>query len=68
VYSKTPAAVFSRDLPKELVMLENCGHLPIEEPGFSRLEEVVVAFLKKLHLPLETMANTHEHAHQRRLD
>jgi alpha-beta hydrolase superfamily lysophospholipase len=34
--------------PKELVMLENCGHLPVEEPGFSRLEEVVVAFLKKL--------------------
>ncbi len=34
--------------PKELVMLENCGHLPVEEPSFSRLEEVVVAFLKKL--------------------
>jgi len=34
--------------PKELVMLENCGHLPIEEPGFSRLEEAVVAFLGKL--------------------
>jgi alpha-beta hydrolase superfamily lysophospholipase len=34
--------------PKELVMLENCGHLPIEEPGLSRLEEVVVAFLGKL--------------------
>lgn len=34
--------------PKELVMLENCGHLPIEEPGLSRLEEVVVAFLRKL--------------------
>ena len=34
--------------PKELVMLENCGHLPVEEPGFSRLEEVAVAFLKKL--------------------
>jgi alpha-beta hydrolase superfamily lysophospholipase len=34
--------------PKELVMLENCGHLPIEEPGVSRLEEVVVAFLGNL--------------------
>jgi alpha-beta hydrolase superfamily lysophospholipase len=34
--------------PKELVMLANCGHLPIEEPGLSRLEEVVVAFLRKL--------------------
>jgi alpha-beta hydrolase superfamily lysophospholipase len=34
--------------PKELVMLENCGHLPIEEPGLSRLEEAVVAFLRRL--------------------
>jgi alpha-beta hydrolase superfamily lysophospholipase len=34
--------------PRELVMLENCGHLPIEEPGLSRLEEVVVALLRKL--------------------
>jgi alpha-beta hydrolase superfamily lysophospholipase len=34
--------------PKELVMLENCGHLPIEEPGLSRLEEAIVAFLGKL--------------------
>lgn len=32
--------------PKELVMLENCGHYPIEEPGLTRLEEAVVAFLK----------------------
>jgi alpha-beta hydrolase superfamily lysophospholipase len=32
--------------PKELVMLENCGHFPIEEPGLSRLEEAVVAFLE----------------------
>jgi alpha-beta hydrolase superfamily lysophospholipase len=37
--------------PRELVMLENCGHFPIEEPGVSRLEEVVVAFLKKLAKP-----------------
>lgn len=34
--------------PKELVMLENCGHLPIEEPGLSQLEEAAVAFLRKL--------------------
>lgn len=34
--------------PKELVMLENCGHLPIEEPGISRLEEAIVAFLQRL--------------------
>jgi alpha-beta hydrolase superfamily lysophospholipase len=33
--------------PKELVMLENCGHFPIEEPGFGRLEEAVVALLGK---------------------
>lgn len=33
--------------PKELVMLENCGHLPIEEPGVSRLEQAVVAFLRR---------------------
>ena len=34
--------------PKELVMLENCGHFPLEEPGGSRLEEAIVAFLRKL--------------------
>jgi alpha-beta hydrolase superfamily lysophospholipase len=34
--------------PKQLVMLENCGHLPIEEPGLSRLEEAAVGFLTKL--------------------
>jgi alpha-beta hydrolase superfamily lysophospholipase len=33
---------------KELVMLENCGHFPIEEPGVSCLEESVVAFLRNL--------------------
>ena len=30
---------------KKLVMLENCGHFPLEEPGSSMLEEVVCAFL-----------------------
>jgi alpha-beta hydrolase superfamily lysophospholipase len=47
--------------PKELVMLENCGHLTIEEPGVSRLEEVVVAFLRKLlqgKPPNETLQQT----------
>jgi alpha-beta hydrolase superfamily lysophospholipase len=34
--------------PKELAMLENCGHFPLEEPGVSRLEEAVVDFLRKL--------------------
>ena len=34
--------------PKELVMLDNCGHFPIEEPGVDRLEEAAVAFLGKL--------------------
>jgi alpha-beta hydrolase superfamily lysophospholipase len=34
--------------PRELVLLENCGHLPIEEPGLSRLEEVAVGFLTNL--------------------
>jgi len=35
--------------PKELVMLENCGHFPLEEPGFSSLERASISFLKKLH-------------------
>lgn len=35
---------------KKLVMLKNCGHMPIEEPGISRLEETVVDFLEKLRL------------------
>ena len=34
--------------PKELVMLENCGHFPIESPGVERLEEAVLGFLKNL--------------------
>jgi alpha-beta hydrolase superfamily lysophospholipase len=33
--------------PKELVMLENCGHFPLEEPGFSQLETAVVRFLEE---------------------
>lgn len=31
--------------PKKLVMLENCGHAPIEEPGIYQLEEAVRDFL-----------------------
>lgn len=35
--------------PKQLVMLENCGHFPIEEPGVSRLEQVMLELLRTLH-------------------
>ena len=31
--------------PKQLLMLENCGHLAIEEPGLSQMEEAVLTFL-----------------------
>jgi alpha-beta hydrolase superfamily lysophospholipase len=34
--------------PKEFVMLENCGHFPIEEPGVSQFEHAVVTFLNKI--------------------
>ena len=34
--------------PKELVMLENAGHFPVEQPGLSQMEEAVVAFLNKI--------------------
>ncbi len=34
--------------PKQLVMLDNCGHLPIEEPGVRQLEEACVSFLESL--------------------
>jgi len=34
--------------PKELVMLENCGHFPIEEPGVTRLDEAMAKFLKNI--------------------
>lgn len=33
---------------KELVMLANCGHFPIEEPGLSQFEAAAVAFLNTL--------------------
>lgn len=31
---------------KELVMLENAGHFPLEEPGIRQLEEAVISFIK----------------------
>jgi alpha-beta hydrolase superfamily lysophospholipase len=40
--------------PKQLVLLEHCGHFPLEEPGVSQLEQAVLAFLKTLHAPRPT--------------
>lgn len=38
--------------PKHLVMLEACGHFPVEEPGLTQLEEAVLTFLSQpLHSP-----------------
>ena len=34
--------------PKELVILENCGHVPVEEPGVRQFEEAVGAFLGRV--------------------
>lgn len=34
--------------PKNLVLLENCGHAPVEEPGLSTLERELRAFLAGL--------------------
>ncbi|MCA1325381.1 alpha/beta hydrolase [Herbaspirillum sp. alder98] len=34
--------------PKKLVMLDNCGHFPIEEPGFGQLEVQALGFLAGL--------------------
>jgi alpha-beta hydrolase superfamily lysophospholipase len=33
---------------KRLVMLDNCGHFPVEEPGVSQLREAVTEFLEGL--------------------
>lgn len=33
---------------KELVILENCGHFPLEEPGLTTLMESVTGFLKRV--------------------
>lgn len=41
--------VFERlAVPKQLVILDNCGHFPIEEPGVTQLKEAAVAFLAAL--------------------
>jgi hypothetical protein len=29
-------------------MLENCGHLPVEQPGLTRLREAVLAFAEEV--------------------
>jgi alpha-beta hydrolase superfamily lysophospholipase len=31
---------------KELVLLDNCGHFPIEQPGITQLEQAAVVFLQ----------------------
>jgi alpha-beta hydrolase superfamily lysophospholipase len=47
--------------PKQIVMLANCGHFPVEEPGFGQLEAEALGFLAglaKLH-PGTNEASTH---------
>ena len=34
--------------PKQLVMLEACGHFPVEEPGLTQFEEAALAFLHQV--------------------
>ncbi len=34
--------------PKRIVMLENAGHFPIEQPGLSQLEDAVMEFIKDI--------------------
>ncbi|MBL4705003.1 MAG: alpha/beta hydrolase [Flavobacteriales bacterium] len=38
--------------PKELVMLEGAGHIPLEEPGITQLEQSARAFIEKLEQEL----------------
>jgi hypothetical protein len=33
---------------KSIVMLEGCGHFPVEEPGFSQLENAALRFLHRV--------------------
>ena len=33
---------------KSIVMLEGCGHFPVEEPGFSQLENAALKFLHRV--------------------
>ena len=32
-------------MPKRLVLLENAGHFPVEEPGVSQLRQALLEFL-----------------------
>lgn len=34
--------------PKELVTLDGCGHIPLEEPGISQLEHAALKFLERI--------------------
>lgn len=34
--------------PKEVVELQGCGHIPLEEPGITQLEKAALKFLEKL--------------------
>jgi alpha-beta hydrolase superfamily lysophospholipase len=34
--------------PKELVLLDECGHFPIEQPGMGEMEAAIVAFLRRV--------------------
>lgn len=34
--------------PKKQVLLENCGHFPVEQPGFTMLEHAAVTFLEEI--------------------
>jgi hypothetical protein len=33
---------------KSIVMLKSCGHFPVEEPGFSQLEDAALKFLQQV--------------------
>lgn len=35
--------------PKNLVYLKNCGHIPLEEPGITQMEEEILLFLSKIN-------------------
>jgi len=34
--------------PKQLVILENCGHFPLEEPGLAQLETALQEFAEQV--------------------
>ncbi len=37
-----------RKVPKHVVILQNAGHYPLEQPGLSQLEEAIVHFLEQV--------------------